>query len=122
MSAKQVKAFSAKAAKIVAGVAARYGACYGLAWAARNGLIPVDWATDPEIAVKVALVLTIIVYEAEELVWQRWGIDIPALLAKLGMMGLGAGRSLAAGPLPEPPADCPQCSQGPQDAKPEAKP
>jgi hypothetical protein len=32
------------------------------------------------------------------------------------MMGLGVGRSLAAGPLPEPPAD------GPQDAKPEAKP
>ena len=108
MSAQKVKAFSAQAAKVVAGIAARYGACYGLAFAARHGLVPASWESDPHVAVKVALVLTMVVYEVEELVWQRWGIDIPAIIARIGVAGLDAGRALAAGPVPDPPQNGPQ--------------
>ena len=79
----EVKTFSTKGAKIIASIAARYITVYGLALLAKYSVIPTSWSTDPQHIANVCIITTMAVYEIEELVWTKWGIDIPGFIQKI---------------------------------------
>ena len=83
MSINQVKTFSTKSAKIVAGAIARYFTVYGIAFLGKYSIVPADWLTDPQHITNICIVTTIIVYEIEEMVWVKYGIDIPGFITNI---------------------------------------
>jgi len=86
MCANDVKTFSTKTAKIIAGAVARYFTVYGVAFLAKYSIIPTDWTTDPNHIANICIIATVAVYEIEELVWVKWGIDIPGFISKIAAM------------------------------------
>ena len=80
-----VKQFSAKGAKVLAAAVARFAVGWGVAWLAAHGVLSATWAADPQHLMTVALIVAGLVYEAEEVVWRRWGFDIPGTLARIGV-------------------------------------
>jgi hypothetical protein len=77
--------FSVKGAKVLAGAVARFGTGWLVAKAVAWGFLSATWAADPQHLLTVALIVAGIVYELEEAVWRRWGWDIPAALARVGV-------------------------------------
>ena len=83
MSLTEAKTFSTKTAKIIAGAVARYFTVYGIALLAKWSIIPISWTTDASHIANISFITTIIVYEIEELVWTKYGIDIPGFVTKI---------------------------------------
>ena len=83
MTTNDVKVFSTKTAKVIAGAAARYFTVYGIAILAKWSIIPISWTTDRNIISNTCIITTMLVYEIEELVWTKYGIDIPGFVTKM---------------------------------------
>ena len=77
--------FSDKGAKIVAGAVARFAVGWVVAKLVAYGVLSATWAADPQHMMMAAMIIMGVIYEIEEMVWQKWGLDIPGALEKIGV-------------------------------------
>lgn len=98
----KVKQFSVRGAKILAGGVARFATGWLVAKLVSWEILSSTWAADPQHLMMVALIIAGVIYELEEQAWQKWGWDIPGVLARIGVPLMQVTTTEVSAPLAVP--------------------
>lgn len=78
-----VSQFNTTAAKMVALTASRCLIGWGISLAIEYHVVSATWAADPKHITTLSILCVAGVYELEELAYNKWGLDIPGIVARV---------------------------------------